>query len=379
MSKRKSSQELEPKPVDRDWNHLCERFPLLTAGKEAIYALPGPLIERIQAEATGFFDEEQLAFESALNEGDRTGFFLGRSFHSALLSVADPASEDRSDLGRQIKKMLADEIRATGAGKREVDDYFAIEVRLKRELFARQRGYAGWLVTDAGFHVARESFRREWRRDFEAQESRPTLPVSDFGETPKSPDKKDLPFFVAYWMFLQKWCLRGLCTWELPIPIQASVANPSEHPHNMLGDAGCSVFVPWYLARDQKLTLRDILGHESLITSLNHLQDWLEKSPNNLGHERFGQMLQLYVYYELALKARYSDRLRRNTKAIDRALGQYLKQVDLNSDSAITVGDSVKKIREEMSQRLKRCEDLSPWKKKKRSKKKKAKRSRHSS
>lgn len=67
-------------------------------------------------------------------------------------------------------------------------------------------------------------------------------------------------------------------------------------------------------------------------------------------------MLQLYVYFELGLKSRYADKLFGKTKAIDRALGQFFKQLDPDSDGGISVGDAVKKTREEMSRRLKDCE-----------------------
>jgi len=342
--------------VDPAWVELCARFPAQTELKSSLYALPSALIERIQAETKGFFSAEQLAFEEALGAGGRTGFFRGWSFRYPLLGNSSEPDEECDVVDRKMRQLTIELIQATGAGEREVDEYFALEKRMKEQVVARERGYAGWLVTDPGFHISRALFQRAWSTPLQLRDSLPQLPVSYFGEKIKEPPKADIPFHVASCSFLQAWCLKGLCTWELPIPVQTNVATSSVHPAGSLGDAGCTLFVPWYLARDQKLTLRDIFGRQALVTRLRHLQPWLEKNSEQLGHERFGQMLQFYVYFELALKSRYADKLFGKTKAIDRALGHFFKQLDPDSDGGISVGDAVKKTREAMSRRLKDCE-----------------------
>jgi hypothetical protein len=340
-------------PLDDNWLALCHRFPSLTSGKEAIYALPPKLIERIQAESKHFFNAEQLEFEAALAAGGRTGFFRGYSFKHPLLDT-EPESDPECDaIDADLRRSLEEQMRSYGASRDEIDEYFATERRHKGEIAARARGYIGWLVTDPAFRSMRNQFRRNWAPRAAGGNDLPQLPVSFLGEKMPIPSDADKPFIIAAWQFCQTWCLRGMATWELPIPISANVTGPSLHPVQSLGDSGCTVFIPWYLARDQRLTLRDILASESLRVPLNHLQPWFQKGPKNLGHYRYGQMLQIYVYYELALKNRYGDMLNGNTKPIDRALGQFLRSLSLDQDAAASADDSTKKLRELLNRRLK--------------------------
>jgi len=343
------------------WRELRSNFPTFVEGKETIYAIPSGLLKRIRAECRGLLTVEEIAFETELSANDRTGFFRGRPFHYPLLAIEADEPSDNDELSEKIRQMTIEQFRSTGAGDTEVEAYFASERRFHREITSRQRGYVGWLVTDPGFHVMREAFKKNWRARIKGAEELPQLPVSIIGEKMPAPSKSDIPFFLDSWKLLRFWCLRGFCTWELPIPVDANVGGTSIHPPEIPGSSGCTVFVPWFLARDQKLTLRDFLANQSLRANLSHLHPWLEKGPKNFGHERYGQMLRIYVYYHLALQNRYSDRLIGKTKAIDRAFAQFLSEVDPESDAAATVGETVKRTREELGRRLKSCQDLSPF------------------
>lgn len=366
MSKRKSSKK-EGEPADPAWVDLCERWPTLTAGKETIYSLPIGLIERIRAESKKFFTAEQLAFEEALAAGGRTGFFRGYSFRYSLLDASLEHDPECDAISADVRRMTEDQMRTRGASERDITDHFAADERLKNEIAARERGYIGWLVTDPGFNLMRKQFRKVWTEHAAQGSDLPQLPVSFLGEKTPIPSDSDKPYVIAEWKFLQTWCLRGMTTWELPMPLRANIAGNSIHPAQSLGDAGCTLFVPWYLVRDQKLTLRDVFASQLHQASLDHLSPWFQKGPKNLGHERYGQMLQLYVYYELALKDRYLGNLRGNTKPVDRALGQFLRSLAPDDDKTIAVGESIKKVRELLNRRLKECDRISAAKPVKRS------------
>lgn len=198
--------------VDPAWDELCASFPDQTRKKNSLYAIPRDLIERIQAEAKGFFSAEQLAFETALCDGGRTGFFRGWSFRYPLLENSREPDGECDAVERRIRTLTIDLIRATGAGEREIDEYFAVEKRMKQEVAARERGYVGWLVTDPGFHIARAGFQRTWPTRLQIRDSLPQLSVSYLGEKIKEPPQAEIPFYVASCEFLQTWCLKGLCT-----------------------------------------------------------------------------------------------------------------------------------------------------------------------
>ena len=345
---------------DADWHRLSHEFPEHTKAS-SLYAIPARLIERIKAEAPNLFSPEDLEFEAALNAGERTGFFRGQSFTYALLRdssvLSESADEVQQRLDADLQRMTEEQVRDAGGGDQELNDLRHMRQRLKEEIALRQRAFAGWLVTDAGFHLTRQEFQTSWKADYERRWPYELLPPKLLDLKPDKVSKEDLPFFTSYLQFCQMWNLRALLTWELPTPVDPGIVLPTVHSLYRLGNAGCQFFVPWYLARDERLTLFDIMGPAALTTKLDHLGPWLNRTSKNFSLERFAAMLPLYVYLELAIKSRYESRLYGNTAALDRALGQFIKNINPDSHAAISVEDTVKKIRMKMSERLKECEN----------------------
>jgi hypothetical protein len=363
MTKKRRTSRVEP---DDTWRQISRDFPRQTGVSDTIYALPTALIARIRGEAPQFFRQEDIEFETALAGGGRTGFFTGRAFTFPLLNslqettTTKPLTDSERRVDSQIRAMMESEVVSAGGGEREIELFFQLRKRLENEIERRRRGYVGWLMTDPGFCICRAEFQRNWRSEFEERWPESTLPIA-LGGQPPPVSKEDRPYFVEYWKLCQRWGLRTLHSWELPEPIDAGVLHPTVHSLDGLGDAGCLLFVPWYLARDETITLRQMMEPISLMTKLMHLGPWLERSPKNFGIDRFAVLMQLFVYFELAIKRRYSERLRGHSVAIYRAIGQFISQIDPDSEMAISAEESIKKVRVMLKKRLRACTDAIAW------------------
>ena len=337
------------------WTDLRRNFPQQTTG-DVIYALPPGLIEQISVESRNFFTREELRFETALNSTGRTGFFRGRPFAYPLLEEAPPTATEVNDDDRVVEDMLREEVEAS-SGTGSFGEYQGLRERQAREIWLRQRAFAGWLVTEAGFHVELTAFRRRWNREFERRWPVEIMPASPLGTVEEVRDR-DAPFLSAYLLFAQKWNVRKMLTWELPNIINPGLIDPNVVAAHYTGTAGVQLFVPWFMVRDHTITLRDILAAQALTVPLQHLEPWLGKRTKKFGFDRFATMLRLYVYYELALRRRYAEKIERRTAHIDRAFGQFLRNVATRSAQSEAAAETIRRIRLEMQRRLSNCANV---------------------
>ena len=150
----------------------------------------------------------------------------------------------------------------------------------------------------------------------------------------------------------RKWGLQGLATWELPVPIRPELTKPSALPYSELSsEAGMLLFVPWYLMRDKDVKLHELADVRRTMGAPPDLDDWLDGEPANWGYERFGLMLQIYVFLELAIARRYGDRIRRRTGKLDHALSRFFCRERGEEQRTESYVDTVRRVR----QRLHRC------------------------
>jgi hypothetical protein len=119
-------------------------------------------------------------------------------------------------------------------------------------------------------------------------------------------------------------------------------------------EAGLHIFVPNYLLRDRNLSVYEIAELQNGPADIAHLDGWLEDRLNHWGYERYAQMLDLYVYLELALKRRYGQRLKGKTGKLDEAFTRFWLEPknDLQVHARI---ESTAKTRQELQRRLKAC------------------------
>jgi hypothetical protein len=91
-------------------------------------------------------------------------------------------------------------------------------VKPAEDVWARAKGYAGWLVTEPAFLTQRDALHTQW--EALARAERPPFPfVRSFLSEPLSwIDPRTTQFYRALRELLDRWSLIQLTTWDLPFP-----------------------------------------------------------------------------------------------------------------------------------------------------------------
>jgi len=87
-----------------------------------------------------------------------------------------------------------------------------------------------------------------------------------------------------------------------------------------------------------------------------HVREWLTRQTRSFGPDRFARMLELHIYINLCLKARYAGRLKGKLKKLENALGDFFSDDQSDPDAPIHMAQRIEKERKEMNRRLKKCE-----------------------
>lgn len=222
----------------------------------------------------------------------------------------------------------------------------------KGDVEVRQRAYAGWLVTNMEFRQDRDAFRAKWEPTVEALGGFPRLPLSLMGERPSPPHEEYREFYDDYKRLCVTWGLDGLATWDLPCPILPELSSRSLYYLPAIQEAGATLFVPWYLLRDKNIQLDDLAERIRMLKGPDHLKDWLDHKPRNFGYGSLIQMLEIYIFLELCLRPRYSDRLKRNVEKLDLALGNFCSSRPKKEAGTEQKTETIRKVRLVMSRRL---------------------------
>ena len=211
------------------------------------------------------------------------------------------------------------EMAQSGRSDAEIDQFFSTTEEVSRLIAEGQAGYAGWLVTNPAFGKSVSNFRQGASAHIDKLEQLPALQRSVYGQALEEADDFDPEFFAQAQMFCRHWSIDRLTTWDLPVPMDAQLTQPTLYELDQVGPAGVVLFVPWYLLRDKKLTIAGLASVQRTYSSPNQLATWLDRQPKNLGIKRYGIMLQLYVCLELALNRRYPGQLRSKLELFDEA------------------------------------------------------------
>jgi hypothetical protein len=354
---RAARPQIEP-TFDPSWNRLLEQFPeRLDIDAEVVYALPQELIDCIQRERPGFFTARDLSFERELTAEGRTGFFWGRSFFYPLLRCARELSAEEKALDQQgaenearLKALIVDELKSTGRSQRQISKDFADDELLESNLGELRMAYAGWLVTTPAFRTELTSFRESWNDVIQTRGRFPTAQISKLGDGDQTADGLEPELQNAFRRFSLPWCVETFSSWELPLPLESAVFGESGYDWRSVESAGLVVFAPWYLLKTKSLALSRLSATRLWEPSPSAIKDWL--GPTTFGPKRLAYMFLLYLYFELAIKPRYSDRLKGALPSLDRAFGQFLYKPQRGADREISVQDDVEKIRKAMNKRL---------------------------
>ncbi|REJ95034.1 MAG: hypothetical protein DWQ35_07210 [Planctomycetota bacterium] len=303
---------------------------------DTIYALPNALIDAICSEPglESFFSPDDVRFERDLACG--SGFFLGSSF-----SIA-------SGIELTLKRTMIGPDLSTRLDK----DRHAIE-KMKQDAIMDRWGYAGWLVTDTGFRLERDAFRKRWEPTVKELGFLPSgaLTRAQEGRRVREPYRE---FYSAYVRLLDRWGLQEMPTWDTVVPLHPYHCGPgSDLPPNITS-AGFVFWEPCYRLNEDKNRLQLIAGMFLEQAVPNHLRGWLCERPRRWGPDRFARLWEIYLYFELALKTRYADRIEGNVHRLDRAMARFFCQnlVVANQDAQTTMTDSVTDARQMMNRRL---------------------------
>ena len=323
---------------------------------DCIYALPFELIKGILKELPDFLSPKDEEFEFDLTESCATGFFLKQSFQYPLFPTPNTkVRQQQWEMQLPIRRILAEEMMNVGRSDLQIKRYFEKQHEIDQKLQLRQMSFSGWLVTDPQFRRECRSFCKSIENRVREEKTFRPIPFSFVGGPPFISDE-NREYYDACMSFYKRWNLDTIASWDLPVPMRADVVTPSLYHLDSMRDAGIIVFLPWFQFRDRDITLRDLADWQQLSQRPDHLEDWLKHRPDNWGHDRFAMMLRMYVYLELGLKHRYGNRLKGRLTGLDAAFARYFQRTTDSLETDRYAG-SVKKVRQELSRRLKKVEE----------------------
>ena len=74
-----------------------------------------------------------------------------------------------------------------------------------------------------------------------------------------------------------------MASWDLPILMRPELTLPSLYQLSDLGEAGVTIFLPWYLLRDKDLTVRDIASLRRIREIPQGVEPWVRRRSQELG------------------------------------------------------------------------------------------------
>jgi hypothetical protein len=336
-----------------NWIQFVRRYgghPALEA--DTVYALSEPLIDAIQAEQKlKLLAHDEEEFERDLARYAGVGFFLRQpisfpTFPAPIIEESASEVQRWNDLQAGLHAMSIQLLKRQGLTDQEIEQHFAQRKQLEAKIEERLVGYTAWLATDPAFRHIVQQFRSNWQQQVRAEGRFRGFPRSLLGERPKSVPPEEREYFISYMTLYKRWGLQSLVSWELPLPMRPELSDPTLYDRPDLSGSGLAIFAPWYLFRDKDINIQELAAHGMTAEYPAHLHDWLIREPKNWGYDRYAIMLRIFVYLELALKRRYSSRVRRKQEALDGAFARVYYGKPLTST------ESIRKIRQALTQRL---------------------------
>lgn len=351
------------------WEELKKRYPdRLCLDEDEIYALPVDLINALKKHLPGLWSKDDLQFEHDLNEIAGMGLFLKQPFWYPLLKEYFPPSNEDARLfqaehtriEQKLRLAIEEDMRGNGCSELMIKKYFEEKKKYKLQALERQKGYAGWLVTDPGFQLCKAEFVCEWWEQIQQQGEFPSVPPMKMLRDSTPIPENQRPFYAGYTQFYYDWSLEKMATPHLPEPMHSNPVGASQYSEEVYDAAGMAIFVPWYLLADQDLKLHDISKHHLSYGHKKHLQDWLSKggqgrNKSGLGYNRYSTMLKMFVFLECGLYPRYKKRLNRKVGKIDEAFTEFLEGDELELSVLDSKLESTKKTRHKFQRRLNKC------------------------
>ncbi|SFH92462.1 hypothetical protein [Planctomicrobium piriforme] len=329
---------------------------------EAVYSLPSAFLKELKAAAPNFFSKAELNFESSLSQLSATGIFHGQPFSYSLLRHRHPAivtelTARNQKVGAELNALIDDIRRDDGISEGRLEQFSKQEKELQMKLSRRARGYVGWLVTNPDFRIGCEVLRRTWPPKENSSSHFPEIPRSAFGVRLKLDDDSNKERYADFMKFYGSWILQRMETWDLPLPLDPGLGRPTlDQPSPYGSDTGIWMFIPWYLLIDKDLKVNDLTRRQASLWN-SPAKKWLDQSARRkFGVDRYARILEIYVYVELALRARYGAELRGNAGNVDLAFARFWNATETSGERGLTVDpEPQRKLREKMDRDLRSC------------------------
>ncbi|MBA3480401.1 MAG: hypothetical protein H0T51_01170 [Pirellulales bacterium] len=331
------------------WDTLHERYrdhPALAA--ETVYALPPQLLDLLQRDLPCVLPSDDERFERDLTEAATVGFFRKRPIHYPRLNpyAAMSPNDSTHQITTKLNDMLEEYMAERGASPETISEYYESADRERTIVEEWRFSYAGWLATSSAFRRDRDRVR------LQSKAVTGRLPAIEQSMTRSSSlpeDDNEAEEFLGVWLpFFHRWGIEELATWDLPVPMRAELSNTTLYDFHDVAEAGIAVFVPWYLTRHRGFDLYSVADQRGLVHSPPELGEWLFPKQKDWGPKRYLMMLRMYVYLELAVKARYAPRMRGKLTQLTEVFAEFFSHFSGESVSS----DTIKKIRLEMNRRI---------------------------
>ena len=349
------------------WEELKKRYPDQSClDEDEIYALPVDLINALKKHIPGLWTKEELQFEHDLNEIAGMGLFLKQPIWYPLLKeYFPPSNEDarhflaeHTRIEQKLRLVIEEDMKSYGCSDFMIKKYFNEQEKYQLQSLERQKGYAGWLITDPGFQLSKAGFIGEWWEQIQERGEFPGVPPMNMLRDSTPIPKNQRRFYADYTQFYYDWSLERLATPHLPVPMHSNPVGASQYSEEVYEGAGLSLFVPWYLLADQDLKLHDIANHHLMYGHKKHLQGWVGKNSqeeDKWGHNRYSIMLKMFVFLECALYPRYKERMNRKVGKTDEAFTEFLEGTELDALELGKKLQSTQKTRQKYQRRLNKC------------------------
>jgi hypothetical protein len=312
------------------WDKFCRRQagqPFLANG--TLYALTEKIVDAVKAEVPDFFTPKEERFERDLARTASFGFF-----HCCAMDLPvhpGPAPKRGFETrharsSRDLQEMLATDYARSGISANQIKDLFEQESERTDFVERRQDAYVGWLVTNRQFRTELKKLRRAWGNDIKSLRRFPIHPRWNMSD-PLAKKKLRSGFLDDFLAFYRRWCLDRLHTWEWPQPMGPDVVGGMVDARSLATETGVAFFIPWYILRDGKLDVQELVRASQQTRPPNHLREWVQKTGSKKmerGDIRYERQAWLYRFLNLALKARYPIQCRGKAEKLDNAFAAVL-------------------------------------------------------
>jgi hypothetical protein len=341
-----SIRELSPDLISwtHDWQAFTTRHRRHPAiALDPLYTIPSDLLDPLVTHLPGWITAAEVAFEQDLQQlcqrHHAVGVFHGRPVHDLTLH-----RPDQPVLSEELLQKLGWDQFWTPAQARQ-----RVKIALERidPLIERLDAYRGWLFSNPLFLNDLQQLKTRWENAVAKLGSIPSFPV----QVPNAPKVRrprkgrdvTRAFARDFNSFYDRWELQGLATWDLPQPRGANLSGDLLPASVASSSTMISVQVSSILPLPAKYPLRSIVEEAQRTQSPAHLEGWLkvqkQQHAGDLRFTRFRRMFLIHFYRNTVLASRYGDRFAGHVEGIDRAFGQYLGKLGV---------DSIKKLRVRM-------------------------------